>query len=373
MSQAMRSEIVFRFATADDVEALTAIEMSAFDHDRLNRRSFKRWIQAPHGILILAELEGVAVGYGLVWCHKGTRLARLYSLGVRPDMRGRGIAVELLNRLEEAAASRGHLYMRLEVAEHNTPAIRLYEARGYRVFGEYSDYYDDHSDALRMQKLIQQVSTTTLARPTPWYQQSTDFTCGPAALMMAMASLDSEMTLNQELEIDLWREATTIFMTAGHGGCHPLGLAIAAVKRGFIADVFINTDQPLFVEGVRSEHKKAILNLVHQQFLHQAEKLPKLSIHYAELSQDQIQDWLDQGFAVIALISTYRLDGKKTPHWVTVTNIDERCLYVHDPDLDQHQQLALDCQHLPIARDDFNAMTAFGSGRLRTAFAIKQR
>jgi len=263
--------------------------------------------------------------------------------------------------------------MRLEVAEHNTPAIRLYEARGYRVFGEYSDYYDDHSDALRMQKLIQQISATEIVRPTPWYQQSTDFTCGPAALMMAMASLDENLTLNQELEIDLWREATTIFMTAGHGGCHPLGLAIAAVKRGFSAEVFINTDQPLFIEGVRSEHKKAILNLVHQQFLHQAQSLPQLSLHHGELSQDQIQRWLEEGYGVVALISTYRLDGKKTPHWVTVTSIDERCLYVHDPDLDQHQQLALDCQHLPIARDDFNAMTAFGSGRLRTALAIKQR
>lgn len=369
----MNAPILYRAATPDDVEALTAIEMAAFDHDRLNRRSFKRWIQAPHGILIVAELEGTAVGYGLVWCHKGTRLARLYSLGVRPDMRGRGIAIALLDRLEAAAASRGHFYMRLEVAEYNTPAIRLYEARGYRVFGEYSDYYEDHSDALRMQKLIQQVSITEIVRSTPWYQQSTEFTCGPAALMMAMASLDDNLTLNQELEIDLWREATTIFMTAGHGGCHPLGLAIAAVKRGFLAEVFINTDQPLFVEGVRSEHKKSILNLVHQQFLHQAQGLPQLEINYSELSQDQIQAWLEGGYAVVALISTYRLDGKKAPHWVTVTSIDERCLYVHDPDLDQHQQLALDCQHLPIARDDFNAMTAFGSGRLRTAFAIKQR
>ena len=74
------------------------------------------------------------------------------------------------------------------------------------------------------------------------------------------------------------------------------------------------------------------------------------------------------------LISTYRLDGKKSPHWVTVTTIDEFCFYVHDPDLDDKQhQRPIDCQYLPLARDDFEKMSSFGSGRLRTAVTLRRR
>ena len=73
---------------------------------------------------------------------------------------------------------------------------------------------------------------------------------------------------------------------------------------------------------------------------------------------------------MLVLISSYRLDGKKAPHWVMVTDMDDDCFYVHDPDIADDQQ-PLDCQYLPIARDDFEKMSAFGSGRLRTALAIQ--
>src|SRR5690554_5390758 len=119
---------------------------------------------------------------------------------------------------------------------------------GYTIFGSYEDYYEDHQDALRMQKRIRYIPQNLLARQTPWFQQTTEFTCGPAALMMAMASLDGRHAPNQGDELQIWREATTIFMTSGHGGTHPVGLALAARKRGFEATAFVNQSEPLFVE-----------------------------------------------------------------------------------------------------------------------------
>jgi hypothetical protein len=312
------------------------------------------------------------LAYGLVWCHRGTRLARLYSLAVSPERRGKGIAQQLLQQLEQETAQRGHFFMRLEVAKTNQAAIRLYENSGYHVFGEYSDYYEDHGDALRMQKKIQRVNTEQILRPTPWYQQSTEFTCGPAALMMAMASLDPSIVLDQKLELDLWREATTIYMTSGHGGCHPVGLGLAAQKRGFDASVYINTSDPLFIDGVRSEKKKRVIATVDRSFLEKAGQ-QKLRVIYADIDQALILKSLQAGHAILMLISTYRLDGRKTPHWVTVTSMDDLCLYVHDPDPDPQDQQALDCQHLPIAREDFEKMSIFGSSRLRTAVVLKPK
>lgn len=362
-------ECVFRQANKDDLNALVALENACFKTDMLSVRSFKRWIQSEHGILLVMELDGKMVSYGLVWCHQGTRLARLYSLAVDPAMRGRGLAKLVLKELEMAASKKGRLYMRLEVSKSNQSAIALYQQAGYRIFGEYSDYYDDHMDALRMQKKIRYSQSELEHKTIPWYQQTTDFTCGPSALMMAMYCLNPNLPMNQQNELAIWREATTIFMTSGHGGCHPLGLALAAKKRGFDCCVYLNQQEPLFLDGVRSPKKKEIMRVVHEQFLEEARE-QYIDIVYAEITQAKLQQFLEQGYAVMMLISTYRLDGKKTPHWVMLTSMDEQCLYVHDPDLDEQQQ-PVDAQYLPIARQEFEKMSSFGSGRLRTAVAIR--
>lgn len=360
-----------RPALPNDLDQLLAIEACCFSSDRLSRRSFRHWIGAEHGILLVAVAENALLGYGLVWCHRGTRLARLYSLAMLPSARGKGIAQKLILSLEKHTAEEKRIFMRLEVAKSNSGAIALYQKLGYRVFGEYCDYYEDHSDALRMQKKILNIPVDQIIRATPWFQQTTEFTCGPASLMMAMGSLDDTIRPTQGLELDIWREATTIFMTSGHGGTHPMGLGLAAVRRGFDATVVVNSEDTLFVEGVRSEHKKEILALVHEQFVQQC-KTEHVRILYDEIKQEQIETWLNDGCAVVILISTYQLDGRKAPHWVTVTSIDDRCLYVHDPDSDGGKTPPIDCQHLPIARSDFDTLSKFGTSRLRTAVVLKK-
>lgn len=362
--------ILFRPALTSDLDDLVKLEELSFKYDRLSRRRLRHWIKASNGALIIAVEKQQLLGYGLALLHSGTNLARLYSLAVKPGAQGKGIGKALVNELENAATKTGRLFMRLEVAKHNKSAIHLYQQLGYHVFGEYTDYYEDHSDAVRMQKRIRYPENKNVFNDIPWYRQTTEFTCGPAALLMAMASINKNICPSQTLELDIWREATTIFMTSGHGGCHPLGLALSAAKRGFFTKVFINTDKPLFIDGVRSKHKKQIMTLVDQQF---REKIQQENIELAEydLSQEHLIQLLEEGFAVIIMISTYRLDGRKVPHWVTVTNIDELCLYVHDPDPDIQYQDALDCQHIPIARNDFAKMSSFGNNRLRTAIAIK--
>ena len=79
-------------------------------------------------------------------------------------------------------------------------------------------------EALRYEKALAPRLKPSLAR-VPYYEQTLDFTCGSSALMMAMKSLDPSLRFSRTLELRLWREATTIFMTSGHGGCGPLGLA----------------------------------------------------------------------------------------------------------------------------------------------------
>lgn len=362
--------LILRPAVLEDSLRLREIEVECFDSDRLSLRRIKHWTKAKNKIMVVAEADGRILGYGLALLHRGTRLARLYSVAVAKEARGQGLSKMLLQHIENQASEKGRLFMRLEVANDNSAAQALYKQQGYQVFGTYKNYYDDQQDALRMQKRIRYRPENALNQAVPWYEQTTDFSCGPASLMMAMASLaPKQIQLTQELELDIWREATTIFMTSGHGGCHPIGLGLAAQQRGFKAVVYINNDAPLFVDGVRNVHKKEVMTTVDKHFRRQA-KSQGVQIKHADVSQSLIEKWLKQGSAVIMLISTYRMDGKKTPHWVTVTGMDDQCLYVHDPDPGVEDQIDLDCQHVPIARADFEKMSAFGSGRLRTAVVL---
>lgn len=361
-----------RDVAPDDLEILIELEALSFESDRLSRRSFVRWIKGENRIFRVVEIGREVVGYGLVHLHRGTRLARLYSIALSPQVRGQGLARHLMADLEAKAAHEGRFFLRLEVASQNQPAIRLYHALGYKVFGELHDYYEDHSDALRMQKRVRFPDHALIQVAVPWYRQTTSFTCGPSALMMAMVTLEPALPMSQALELDLWREATTIFMTSGHGGCHPLGLALAAHKRGFQVEVFVSNAEPLFLEGVRSAHKKEILKTVHQQFVERAQTA-QIPVHYEPVSVAKIESWLAVGSSVLVLVSSYRLNGDKAPHWVVVTACDELCLYVHDSDMDDEPRSELDCQHIPIAKEDFAKMTSYGSSRFSTALRIARQ
>ncbi|WP_347989596.1 GNAT family N-acetyltransferase/peptidase C39 family protein [Methylomonas sp. AM2-LC] len=361
---------LIRPAQPGDLGSLVALENACFNSDRLSRRSFKHWLSNTHCALLVAEAQQVLAAYILIIHHPGTRLARIYSLAVLPQQRGQGIAKALLKAGEQAANADGRLYLRLEVSVDNTAAIKLYEALGFQNFGLYRDYYQDHKDALRYQKRIRSYHDKPQHRSVHWLRQTTPFTCGPAALMMAMHALNKQYLPSQEEEINIWREATTIFMTSGHGGCHPLGLALAAKRRHFSVEVWINQTGTLFIDGVRNESKKQVVELVDNGFKRQVQE-QGIPVHYTPISQDELIAAFNSGAIPLILISTYAMDRKKAPHWVVMSGFDDDCLYMHDSDPDEERQNDLDCQYIPIAKEDLERMSCFGKNRLRTAVIIR--
>jgi ribosomal protein S18 acetylase RimI-like enzyme len=368
-----------RSANIDDINALTEVENACFTSDRLSKRQFRYWVKAEHKVLLVSTLESIVIGYGLVILGKGTSLARLYSLAVLPKHRGEGVANRLLLLLETACIENKRAYLRLEVSENNSAGLSLYHAMGYNKFGYYPHYYEDQSNAVRMQKPILQRQNITRLEAYPYYSQTTEFTCGPAALLMAMARLNDKVQLTQSAELDLWRTATTIFMTAGHGGSHPLGLGIAAVNKGFKAEVFINQHVPLFLAGVRQDHKKAIIEQVEHDFVEKAAQC-EIRIHYRDYTVQDISQALESGASVLCLLSSYQFDGYKGPHWVAVTHMDEDFMYIHDPDADVDDSLLISGsvddnvyrQHVPVSLANFDRYTRFGKAKLRTAIVIRE-
>jgi len=144
--------VKLRRGRMSDLGALVALECAVFTSDVLSRRSLCHFLGSRAATLIVAEADGELAGYALVLYPPRSRIARLYSIAVAPHSGGRGVGPQLLAAAEEAATRRRRRAMRLEVHDHNSRAIARYEKSGYRLFGRRHDYYDDHGDALRLEK-----------------------------------------------------------------------------------------------------------------------------------------------------------------------------------------------------------------------------
>ncbi|WP_033069874.1 peptidase C39 family protein [Thalassospira australica] len=369
----MVPKIHFRQAQPGDLDALCNIESRSFEDDQLSRRAIRRFVGSNTARLTVAETNAGVIGYALVIFRRNVALARLYSMAVLPDMRGQGVGRALINQAEEQSLDFGAPILRLEVSQKNARAIKIFQGVGYREFALYPDYYPDHTDALRMEKVLVP-STMRLPSPIHFYHQTLPFTCGPAALMMAMNALDADVALDRTLEIALWREATTIFMTSGHGGCGPLGLALAAHKRGFTAEVLSSRDGPLFVDTVRKMANREVVELVHYDFAQQADDagIPVIS---GPFGLTEIEDRTRQGKMALVLISQYRIYGDKIPHWVVVSGFDDRFVYVSDPDIGEYHEPfnGSDCLSVPILRHEFDLMARYGRDKLQAAVFIEKK
>ena len=147
-------DLVFRLAVTEDLPALLKLEELCFTTDRLNRRSFQWMITHAHGQLLVAQRGEHLVGYAVVLFHRGTSLARLYSIAIDAQARGCGLGKQLLDRVEACAQEHDCACLRLEVRIDNPGAIALYERNGYQRFALIHGYYQDHADALRLEKRI---------------------------------------------------------------------------------------------------------------------------------------------------------------------------------------------------------------------------
>jgi len=83
------------------------------------------------------------------------------------------------------------------------------------------------------------------------WTQSYPFSCGPAALGSMLTTLGWTSSRGRSAEeLALWREVTAVACP----GAHPLGLALAARRRGFSSEVRIDGTRPWLGDHIRSAH-----------------------------------------------------------------------------------------------------------------------
>lgn len=206
----------------------------------------------------------------------------------------------------------------------------------------------------------------------PYYGQTLEFTCGPACMMMAFKYFNPELKLTRSLEMTLWRESTLIFMTSGMGGCGPFGMALAARRRGYSARVVLSAEQPPFFSSVRSEYKRKIIRLVHEDLKAKCSSLGVKAGIY-DFTLEDIAEEMSSGLVPIVLISTYRLHGDRAPHWVTLTGYDSEYVYFHDSYEGFYEHDIKLARNISIPLAEFNSMRRYGKDLYKCAIFIASR
>lgn len=374
--QNVQGQIRIRDSGPDDLDVLIALEERVFDSDRITRRSFRHLLTSTTARVLVAthapdmEKDGV-VGYVVLLFRHGAGVARLYSIAVDLASRSRGTGRALLEAAEQAAFDHDCLFLRLEVRADNQRAIRLYEERGFRAFGRHLDYYMDHADALRFEKRLSGPIPAHVQSPH-YYSQTTDFTCGPAAMIMALARFVPDLNVSRSLELRLWREATTIFMAGGLGGCEPYGMAVALAHHGVAPSIWLRNDALFFIDNVRNDAKRDVMRITQQDFRHTAQTLG-IPVRHRMVTKRSLLPVLKDGAMAIVLISGYRMLRERTPHWVLAYGGDDTHVYVHDPWVGEEElETAMAAAKLPIPWAEFERMARSGRDRRSAAIIIRK-
>ncbi|SPT54820.1 peptidase C39 family protein [Schaalia odontolytica] len=169
------------------------------------------------------------------------------------------------------------------------------------------------------------------ARPEaiPAYvRQKTDFTCGPASALMALAHASGgaphEVSHGLRDEMELWRESTYSL------GVGPYGLAAALARRGQSVEVVVTHEGPIV--GLTRAHaaSPAVRRAIHHQHVDEARALGVWD-RIAALGLEDLRFAVQRGNGVIVLVDLADLNGEQTPHWVYVWGIVGEHALIHDP------------------------------------------
>jgi ribosomal-protein-alanine N-acetyltransferase len=131
-------EVTIREMRLFDVPVIIKIELISFSTP-WSELDFLKEISNPFSITKVALCDSEVVGYICVNCISDE--GHILNLSVHPDMRRRGIATELLEKVLDELRKKRCKFLYLEVRVSNIGAIRFYESFGFVSIGIRKDYY----------------------------------------------------------------------------------------------------------------------------------------------------------------------------------------------------------------------------------------
>src|SRR5207249_11615291 len=232
-------------------------------------------------------------------------------------------------------------------------------------------YYEDGGDALRFEKRLV-LKLPDLKAPPRYFHQTSEFTCGPACIMMALAWADRRFEPAPAFEFRLWREATTICMGAGPGGCEPFGMAVALARHGLKPELYVSRPAPYFLDTAKSTEKRRVMQLTQREFEREASALA-IPSHLTPVTESVLMRALDAGSVAIVLVSGYHMVPRGKPHWIFAFGSDGAHVLVHDPAAVRDDQgMAVAAETYAVPWPAFERVLLLGRERLSAAIVIRK-
>ncbi len=167
----------------------------------------------------------------------------------------------------------------------------------------------------------------------PYYAQSSEFSCGPACVLMVMKHFEPSLEIGRELEFEVWRQCNMI----GIKGADPYGLSVPLIDAGY--EVRLITQRKKVVEN--KPWKRRLLRHFSSEEIdlslfgmreNQRRALNRhLPVTYKRPVVSDVMRSVRDGFVPIALVHMGVVHSLNIPHWVVVTDADEENVVFNDP------------------------------------------
>ena len=168
----------------------------------------------------------------------------------------------------------------------------------------------------------------------PYYAQSSEFSCGPACVLMIFKFFNTRLKLNRSLEFEVWRQCNMI----GVRGADPFGLSVPLLDAGYEVHLLTQRrsmidsdlwrsmiqehrltpeDEDLAAFGIAENKKRALGR--------------GLTVVYSRLTVERVVKTFYEGFIPVALVHMGVVHQMDIPHWVVVTDVGDDHVVFNDP------------------------------------------
>ncbi len=173
-------------------------------------------------------------------------------------------------------------------------------------------------------------SKNSLHLRVPFHKQTSQFTCGPASLLMAMKFFQPALRLTKGLELDIWRESNLVESY----GTSKEGLAVAAARRGFSAFTMGISRKHSFIDEISHEIPsldRGVLELLYGDIRSKFHAMGLSNVN-RPIKLQTLKALLTKSHIPLFLTSTSLFGGKEDlPHWVVLTGYSGDATYVNNP------------------------------------------
>ncbi len=143
-----------RRAAGHDLPALLALENICFKEETFHKKQLEYLLFEAKSLVLIALSHDNIIGSIIILLKRNIANARIYSLNVHPDYRGRGFASFLMDTSLKLLKQRGFKNITLEVGINNKAALNLYISKGFTIDKKLKNYYKNGDDAFHLIKRL---------------------------------------------------------------------------------------------------------------------------------------------------------------------------------------------------------------------------